>query len=188
MSELEFEKICRGNDNQPLNGEYAWGTLNCINAKGVNGAESDREHITCIGATAISGKKNFQGQYPLNAGIFCGAGKTREQTGAAFYGVMEMSSNLHDLCISIGNRYGRVFTYRNGNGKLSTDGFADENSWPLRMEKVPATEGEILQLIRSMGQFQSELIIQLRSTGLIVIYHGVFGALELYWINNNTMN
>ncbi|MFH1851317.1 MAG: hypothetical protein ABIA75_03145 [Candidatus Neomarinimicrobiota bacterium] len=64
-------------------------------------------------------------------GIFAGPGKSREQSGAAYYGVMEMSTNLSETCVSIGNEYGRVFTYRNGDGQLSADGFTDENDWPL---------------------------------------------------------
>jgi len=38
----------------------------------------------------------------LNVGIFVGPGKSREQCGAAYYGVMEMSTNLSEICISIG--------------------------------------------------------------------------------------
>ncbi|MFH1850917.1 MAG: SUMF1/EgtB/PvdO family nonheme iron enzyme [Candidatus Neomarinimicrobiota bacterium] len=131
MSELEFEKICRGSGNPAISGEFAWGTTNAKNALSVNGTESDREYITTNGANSYYLESNFQPQFPLLVGIFAGPGKSREQNGAAYYGVMEMSTNLSETCVSIGNEYGRVFTYRNGDGQLAADGFTDESDWPL---------------------------------------------------------
>jgi len=132
MTELEFEKICRGSGNPPVDLEFAWGTTYGKNALTVNGTESDREYITNTGANSYYSEENFSPQFPLNTGIFAGPGKSREQNGAAYYGVMEMSTNLSEFCVSIGNKYGRVFNYRNGNGQLSSDGFTDEINWPLR--------------------------------------------------------
>jgi hypothetical protein len=37
--------------------------------------------------------------------------------------------------------YGRVFTFHNGNGQLSDDGFTDENYWPLRDGKGAGYRG-----------------------------------------------
>lgn len=132
MSELEFEKICRGSENPPVNGEYAWGTTYCRNAVSVKGSERDRQYITSIGATSYYVEGDFEPQFPLNAGIFFEVGKSRERCGAAFYGVLDMSGNQGETCISIGNQYGRVFTYQNGDGQLLPDGNADESNWPLR--------------------------------------------------------
>ncbi|MFC1492712.1 SUMF1/EgtB/PvdO family nonheme iron enzyme [candidate division KSB1 bacterium] len=132
MTELEFEKICRGSGNPAVDLEFAWGTTYSINAVSVNGTESDREYITNTGANSYYLEENFSPQFPLITGIFAGQGKSREKSGAAYYGVMEMSTNLSELCVSIGSQYGRVFTYRNGDGQLSQDGFADESNWPLR--------------------------------------------------------
>ena len=132
MSELEYEKICRGSGNPPVNGEYAWGSTYCRNAEGVNGDESDRSHLTSIGANGYYLNEINEPQFALNAGIFFEVGKSRERCGASFYGVLEMSGNLGEPCVSIGNQYGRVFSYRNGDGKLSIDGFVDESNWPLR--------------------------------------------------------
>ena len=130
MTELEFEKICRGSGNQPVNGEFAWGTTYSKNAVQVNGTESDREYITENGANSYCIEGGFQPQFPLDAGIFADLGKSRELSGATYYGVLEMSGNLHESCISIGNIYGRAFTYRNGDGRLAADGFTDESNWP----------------------------------------------------------
>lgn len=132
MTELEFEKICRGSGNPSVNLEFAWGTTYRKNAVDVTGTESDREYLTRIGANSYYMDEGFQPPFPLDAGIFADAGKSREMSGATYYGVFEMSTNLSELCISIGNAYGRVFTGRNGDGRLSEDGFADEIGWPQR--------------------------------------------------------
>ena len=141
MSELEFEKICRGSGNQPVNGEYAWGSTTCQNAVSVNGTEDDRDQVTISGANSYYSEDNYAPQFPLNIGIFAGSGKSRELSGAAYYGVMDMCGNLNETCISIGNSYGRAITYHNGNGQLASDGFTDENNWPLRDGKGAGYKG-----------------------------------------------
>ena len=150
MSELEYEKICRGSGNPAVSGEYAWGTTYFKNAQSVQGSEEDREIISSIGANCYFWDEVTPPgpEFPLNAGIFAGDGKSRELNGAAYYGVMEMSGNLHETCVTIGNQYGRTFTFRNGNGLLSADGFADENGWPLRDGKGSGYHGGNLTINR----------------------------------------
>ena len=144
MTELEFEKICRGSGNPYVPGEYAWGTTKCINAVEATGTESDRQYMTESGANSYFLEDDFMPQFPLNVGIFTAPGKTREQCGAAYHGVMEMSTNLSETCVSIGDMNGRAFTYRNGDGRLSTDGYADESNWPLRDGKGSGYRGGTL--------------------------------------------
>ena len=153
MSELEFEKIARGSGNSPVAGEYAWGTTYLRNAVSVAGDETDRTRLTSLGANSFFLEAGYQPQFPLNAGIFFEVGKTRERSGATYYGVLEMSGNLNETCVSVGSPYGRTFTYRNGDGRLSADGFADEGGWPQRDGKgagyrggTLAREGELLRL------------------------------------------
>ncbi len=157
MSELEFEKICRGSGNPPINGEYAWGSTYCKNAASVNGSESDRKHLTAIGATSYYKEGNYLPQFPLNAGIFFEVGKSRERCGAAFYGVLDMSGNLNETCVSIGNQYGRVFTYLNGDGELSPDGFANESAWPLRDGKGAGYRGGTIAMESEMLRVSDRL-------------------------------
>jgi hypothetical protein len=130
MSELEFEKICRGSGNAPIPQEFAWGTTYRRNAADFEGTEDDRELFTDRLANSYSLEENVDPRFPLNAGIFADTGKSRELSGAAFYGVLEMSGNLHEPCVTVGNRYGRAFTHRNGDGRLAADGSANEPNWP----------------------------------------------------------
>jgi hypothetical protein len=69
---------------------------------------------------------------PLRVGIFAGtSGNTgRITSGATYYGIMEMSGNLLEHFVTVGNPTGRLFTGNHGNGILTTSGNADVNGWP----------------------------------------------------------
>jgi formylglycine-generating enzyme required for sulfatase activity len=43
----------------------------------------------------------------------------RENTGASYYGVMGLSGNLWELCVTVGNASGRAFLGNNGTGELN---------------------------------------------------------------------
>ena len=47
------------------------------------------------------------------------------QAGASFYGVMELSGNLSEHCVTVGNSEGRAYNGNNGDGDISTS-----PSWP----------------------------------------------------------
>jgi formylglycine-generating enzyme required for sulfatase activity len=69
---------------------------------------------------------------PLRVGIFAGTvGNTgRVTAGATFYGIMEMSGNVVEHTVTIGNIAGRSFTGLHGDGNLNTNGDATVDYWP----------------------------------------------------------
>ena len=136
MTELEYEKACRG----PIpakSGEFAWGNANvALNPHTViNGAEPN-ELITNLetgtGNMAYS-ETNGLTNGPKRCGVFAASAvnKTREETGGSYYGIMELSGNVYERCITVGNPEGRSFTNANGDGVLTASGLANVNSWPL---------------------------------------------------------
>jgi formylglycine-generating enzyme required for sulfatase activity len=137
MTELEFEKACRGT-RSAVAFEYAWGTATvCPDASlTISGTEDGTETITtdvsagaCLyGNNAHSG--GDEGIGPLRCGIFATGTSTRVEAGATYYGVMEMSGNLWERPVTLGNTDGRAFTGLNGDGELTTDGNADVTYWP----------------------------------------------------------
>ena len=144
MTELEFEKMSRG-PLLPESGEMAWGTTNITAATTIsNGAETGAEAVNDSGANVnynnifFSGGDTAEGQQyqqgPLRSGIFATIGSNREQAGAGYYGGMELSGNLRERAVTIGNSFGRSFTGEHGDGILSTDpgfeGNANESNWP----------------------------------------------------------
>ncbi|MGH7494521.1 MAG: formylglycine-generating enzyme family protein [bacterium] len=132
MTELEYEKAGRG-DQSAVSGEFAWGNTDIILQTGHVGSDgSGSETASPAGANA-----NFDSGIngPARAGIFAStSGGNRAQAGASFYGVMELSGNLVERVVSLGNKTGRSFTGTHGDGELTTvpgfEGNATNKDWP----------------------------------------------------------
>jgi len=131
MSELQYERMCRGNSSAGANaavlGEYAWGTNTIFGSpytltSGATAAEVASNASLSMGnaaytITATSG--------PMRSGIFATATSNRINSGATYYGIMEMSGNITEYCISLGQQAGRSCHYiPNGNGVISALGNA----------------------------------------------------------------
>ncbi len=121
FTELEYEKMCRGDQN-PVVDEYPWGTTNITQATTISGTENGTETITNGGANCSYGNFNFSGGDggfgPLRSGIFAKNGNTREQSGASYYGVMDLGSGLYERCFSVGSPAERSFDGSNGDGDV----------------------------------------------------------------------
>jgi formylglycine-generating enzyme required for sulfatase activity len=135
MTELEFEKACRG----PLNyvaGEYAWGNENIVSKPYTlkNEGQTDEAVATNYAAAPKGNAAYRRSQHlirgPLRGGIFATAISTRTEAGATYYGIMEMSGNLWEKPVTLANPAGRRFKGTHGDGALTKDGFADISNWP----------------------------------------------------------
>ncbi len=128
MTELEFEKACRGTAAAVAN-EYAWGSTSITQATGITNSGTGSETASNAGANcAYNNHASVQG--PMRVGCFATSGSTRETAGATYYGIMEMSGSLLKRCVTIGNSDGRSFTGLHGDGVLDSTGKADASSWP----------------------------------------------------------
>lgn len=139
MTELEFEKICRG-PLSPVAGEYAWGTteINIASSTGITNAYTASEGFN----TVANGRANY---YAATAWTNAGTGRTvkvgfsatnssgRATAAAAYYGAMEMSGNTYEFAVTT-KTTGNTYTGLAGDGELSTttatDGDANQASWP----------------------------------------------------------
>ena len=136
MTELEFEKTCRG-ILSPVAGEYAWGSTSITppEAGGISGSENGEEAITTSGANTLYDNISFTGVAetgtgPLRVGIFATASTTtRVASGTGYYGNMDLSGNLWERVVTVGNATGRGFSGSHGDGVLNEQGDANE-SWP----------------------------------------------------------
>jgi formylglycine-generating enzyme required for sulfatase activity len=130
MTELEYEKACRG-DQAAVSGEYAWGSASITGATGISNSGANNETFSNAGENcAYNNSASVLG--PLRVGAFAGGATTRAQAGASYYGIMELSGNLWERAVTIGNATGRDFTGLNGNGQLSAVGHANQSLWPGR--------------------------------------------------------
>ena len=134
MTELEFEKACRG-PLAPLSAEFAWGDGMTIGISGLQGTDgSGSEYYT-------TGNSHFMGNGgptttpnwgAVRAGIFAKPGTSRSGAGASYWGIMELSGNLTERPVTVGHATGRAFTGLHGNGTLTAGGDADVTAllWP----------------------------------------------------------
>jgi hypothetical protein len=128
MTELEFEKACRGTAT-PVSGEYAWGTTSYTDATGVSNSGRVSEVASNAGANVAYGVVTG----PLRVGSFASlnyGGASRELSGSSYYGALEMSGNVSDRSVSVGNSTGRAFTGEHGDGVLDSAGQANVSNWP----------------------------------------------------------
>ena len=136
VTELEFEKACRGTISAVPN-ENAWGTADlAINAYTLTNSGEVTEVIatnynTLFGNSLYSTTgSTING--PVRVGIFAGTtGNTgRTTSGATYYGIMEMTGNLWERTITVANATGKAFTGAHGNGTLDSTGNAQIALWP----------------------------------------------------------
>ena len=136
MTELEFEKACRGTVT-PVANEYAWGTATVASsAYTLENPGATNEGIASNYSTSAGNASyditdgSIDG--PLRVGIFAANANNsgRITAGASYYGIMELSGNLWERAVTVGNATGRDFTGLHGNGALSTNGHANETAWP----------------------------------------------------------
>jgi formylglycine-generating enzyme required for sulfatase activity len=133
MTELEFEKACRGNQISAVD-EAAWGNSTFINATSLNNSGSftetgsDSLGVPNVNLDMQVGNADICGM--MRVGTFATASTNRTQSGGSYYGIMELSANAMDRCVSIGNVAGRSFTGLQGDGNLRYDGLADVSFWP----------------------------------------------------------
>ena len=128
MSELEYEKAARG-PTGAVSGQYAWGSTDIIGATSITnrGTASERgqagSNITYNNAGGVQG--------PTRVGSFGGQGISRVDTGASYYGAFDLSGNLWERAVTVGNSTGRNFQgTSHGDGNLDTNGDANQSSWP----------------------------------------------------------
>ena len=130
MSELEYEKACRGTAS-PVTNEYAWGTTTLTNTGNTyTGGGTSSEVSTTVGANAAirSGSIQTATNGPIRCGAFATSSTTRETAGASFYGIMELSGNQAEPTVL--SAHVTFNGKMHGNGTLHSGGNADISDWP----------------------------------------------------------
>jgi formylglycine-generating enzyme required for sulfatase activity len=134
MTELEFEKVCRG-PSSAVAGEYAWGNANVDSSAYTLTNDGLQNATVSNAATDTTGNMSYSitdgsTDGPLRCGIFATGSSTRIEAGAGYYGVLELSGNLWEPPVTLGNSSGRSFEGTHGDGSLSDNGHATNSDWP----------------------------------------------------------
>lgn len=142
-TEFEFEKAARGTDmnapnlvahsaTTPVDREFVWGSKRVINPKAiVNSALADEtaDVVNAKEAGVANYKSLING--PLRSGFAATSNASRLESGASYYGVMDLSGNLYEHIVSAGRNLGANFHGNvTGNGELDSFGYADIANWP----------------------------------------------------------
>ena len=94
---------------------------------GHNGEDGSGENANACGANCACA--NGLGG-PTRVGIYARDYTTRGQAGASYWGIMELSGNLWEYIVPVGNAACRTFTGLHGNGTLGPNGEVDVPFWP----------------------------------------------------------
>jgi formylglycine-generating enzyme required for sulfatase activity len=126
MTEFEFEKACRG-PLTPVANEYPWGstTINMVQV-GSNYSDPNANSGIVEGPCFYGG---WDGS-PQRPGAFAKSTTNRTQSGATYYGIMDMAGNVSEQCIGGSGYDYSGFTNSNGDGVLSATGYANTTGWP----------------------------------------------------------
>ncbi len=126
MTELEYEKACRG-PRDPVANEYPWGDTTIIPTTGLSNSGSGLESVA-------SGNCHYDNNIgPYRVGIYATVSSVRQTAGASYWGIMELGGNVWEQAVMVGNGYAtsRLFTGLHGDGRLSEQGDADVSFWPV---------------------------------------------------------
>ena len=128
MSELEFERGGRG-PYRAVSGEYAWGSTSLTQATSISNPGLPSERAQSGANMAFNNHASVPG--PVRVGSFAYGVATRIASGGGYYGAMELSGNLYERAVTVGNSTGRLFAGRNhGNGVLDSSGNPNVSTWP----------------------------------------------------------
>jgi formylglycine-generating enzyme required for sulfatase activity len=128
LSELEYEKAGRGS-TAAVSGEYAWGSTSIDGTTSISdgGLASERGQ----GGSNITYNNSAGAQGPTRTGSYGKGVDSRVASGASYYGVFDLSGNVWERTITVGNLTGRIFQGNlHGDGNLNSAGGANQYSWP----------------------------------------------------------
>ena len=129
MTGLEFEMAARGL-LVPAPDEYVWGSTSIVQAAGLENAGTDVERPTPADANANYHDVGNPVGGPVRVGSFVVSGGGRRDAGAGFCGALELTGNLWERAVTVGNVEGRAFTWMHGDGALDAGGNASVAFWP----------------------------------------------------------
>lgn len=130
MSEMEYEKACRGTGITPVANEYAWGTATATVLTAVNNAGASDESV----ATPADANACCEVTYAnaTRTGLFARPSSNRVLSGASYFGVPNLSDNVSEICISTANDAAFPFDGSiHGDGNIGPDGQTDIGNWKL---------------------------------------------------------
>ena len=137
MSELEYEKACRRPYPQlPEMGEYAWNSntgVNSLSGLGDLAYLGDEREVANNASRNVNGGTNNRLSGPVRCGMFATSSTSQLQSGGTYWGVMDMSGNLKELCVNV--------NYTNFDGAGCGVGVYNANLWDKTVNRYGVRGG-----------------------------------------------
>ena len=154
MTELEFEKSCRG-PNTAIYAENAAGTTQAAayTYPIANGGTAN-ESATYLGSVLLGNFTYFFTTgtgYPTRVGMHATPGANRVSSGAGYYGCLDLSGNIVEYTVTTANVAGRSFSGAEGDGTLTAVGEANVDYWPGMNGNTSVTIANLSVAFSSIG-------------------------------------
>lgn len=176
MSELEYEKICRGANQPRTAGEYPWGTTDStyvVPSGVINSLKPNEKYNTEVNGLCnisyVSAFSLISFNGPLKVGFSASGTSGRASAASSFYGTMEMAGNVHDMVVNLSSE-GAAFTGALGDGDLLPNGNSNVTSWPASTSTGIGFKGGAYDT--NPGGFTSGGYIYARVSDRSFIYNG----------------
>jgi formylglycine-generating enzyme required for sulfatase activity len=179
MTELEYEKACRG-PLDPVNEEFAWGdTEYAVMYHSGNRESTGLETATGSGRATAGWSPDYSANCAISlpsagtsqmprAGIFATATSSRRQSGASYWGIMQLGCTVNEQVVSPKDARGLIFQGTHGSGGA----VGVPSDWP------PVGYGSTAGIARRGGDFNSQYP-KARLADRSGIGHG--GARSMLW-------
>ena len=129
ITDMEYEKATRGENVLPIGSDYANGTsLSVIAGSTINSGLAN-ETVSNQGTDGLISYARY-GQGPIRVGSLAFGTSTRLQSGAGFYGAMELTGNINELAV-LTNNSNLSYTGNFGDGTLTNTG--EQNEWSFNI-------------------------------------------------------
>jgi hypothetical protein len=135
MTELEYEKACRG-PRKPVPDEFAWGTAGIATNEYTVADDGKADERIAMNYSTTAGNANYDFTMPdffggparggvsavpgspMRAGVFATPDSGRVASGASYWGILELSGNVREQVVAVGHVRGRAFQGTHGAGTL----------------------------------------------------------------------
>ncbi len=167
MTELEYEKFCRGTGMPAIPNEYAWGTDTWNSAGTIINDGLNNETTSNVGSS-----KSLYLDAPLRAGYAATSTSTRTLSGATFWGIMDMH-NLGEFMYGIESHNFSFDSY--GDGMLTAQGAGNVSDWTTGNPQLLSSFDPNAAGIQPISKGKFSLSPSTRST-----YLGARGVRRIY--------
>ncbi len=122
MTDMEFEKATRGPAN-PIPYDIANGYAYFISRSSITNSGTESESVGNVGTNGLVNLTS-PNQSPIRTGALATATTTRLQSGASYYGILDLTGNVKEFCVYTEDNSLSYTRSMHGSGELDANGLS----------------------------------------------------------------